>query len=441
MWPAVVDGAAAKVLALAWQLEQTQWLPLAELVAHQHRQLNRLLHHAATTTAHYEDSFRAAGAAIGDAFDPAAWARVPELSRDALVAAGPRLLTRKYPIAHGSVEEVATSRTSGEPVRVRRTQLVTTLWHALTLRDHAWHRRDLTAKLAAIRYLGDAAPPPDGDHGAGWGEATQALAPEAPLARLSIRSTTDEQIAWLVREQPAYLLVYPTVLDAILAKLAAIGERLPGLRQVRTISEALSADTRARCREVLGVAVVDTYSAEEVGYIALQCPEHDHYHVQAERLIVEILDGDGRACGPGEIGRVVVTDLHNFASPIIRYDLGDYAEVGAPCPCGRGLPVLTRIVGRRRGMLHYPDGRTVWPVFTVACRAAARYREIQLVQIAPDALRLRVVPDGELTEADRAALAAALRATFAHPFQVEIEVVAQLARSPAGKLEEFLRAW
>jgi len=241
-----------------------------------------------------------------------------------------------------------------------------------------------------------------------------------------------------VRTDPTYLVIYPSALDAVVHALAARGLRLPALRQVRTISEALAPATRAACAEVLGVPVVDTYSAEEVGYIALQCPDHPHYHVVAERLRVEILDDADRPCPIGATGRVVVTDLHNLATPVIRYDLGDLATVGAPCPCGRGLPVLTRIVGRRRGLLRYPDGRVTWPVFTVACRQAARYRELQLVQDTLDQLRLRVVADAPLTDADRAALTAALRGALGHPFAVAIEEVAALGRSPAGKLEEFV---
>jgi phenylacetate-CoA ligase len=59
-----------------------------------------------------------------------------------------------------------------------------------------------------------------------------------------------------------------------------------------------------------------------------------------------VLDQRGNPRGPGEVGRVVVTPLNNFAMPLIRYELGDTAEVGAPCACGRGLPVLTRILDR-----------------------------------------------------------------------------------------------
>jgi phenylacetate-CoA ligase len=134
----------------------------------------------------------------------------------------------------------------------------------------------------------------------------------------------------------------------------------------------------------------------------------------------------------------VITDLHNFATPILRYEIGDYAEVGAPCACGRGLPVLARIIGRRRNLLTYPDGRTVFPVFAIACRHAARYRALQLVQPSVDSLVARVVPDGPFGDDSRAALTAALRAAFDHPFAVEVEVVDELSRSPIGKLEEFV---
>jgi phenylacetate-coenzyme A ligase PaaK-like adenylate-forming protein len=292
-----------------------------------------------------------------------------------------------------------------------------------------------------IRHAPDA-PPPDGVRRTGWGVPTSIFAPDAPLSAISIAATTDEHVAWLRRTAPDALLVYPSALDAILRVLVATGVRLPSIQEVRTMSEQLGPDTRARCREVLGAPIVDCYTAEEVGYIALQCPEHEHYHVQAERLLVEILDDDGAPCQPGQIGRVVITDLHNFATPLLRYDIGDYAEVGAPCPCGRGLPVLARILGRRRNLLVYPDGRTRWPVFTIACRRATHYKVMQLVQPDVHTLRVRVVPDGALAPDAHAQLTRALHDTFEHPFAVELEVVDDL-RGPAGKLEEFVSqvAW
>lgn len=443
VWPPVPTGADATALALAWQLAQSQWWPAARLAAGQRRQLATLARHAAASTPFYRA--RLAGlTSDADGVDEAAWAAVPIATRDELIAAGDDLTSRAYPAAHGQTHAVLTSRTTGAPVRLLATDLMAAWWRAITLRDHAWHRRDLDAHLAAIRFVADGAAPPDGLRARGWGPATAPLAPAAPMSLLSIAATIDQQVDWLVRTDPTYLLIYPTALDAVVHALATRGLRLPALRQVRTISEALTPATRAACAAVLGVPVVDTYSAEEVGYVALECPDHPggadepRYHVMAERLRVEILDDDGRPCPPGATGRVVVTDLHNLATPVIRYDLGDLATVGPPCPCGRGLPVLTRIAGRRRGLLRYPDGRAAWPVFTVACRQVARYRELQLIQDDVDRLRLRVVADPPLTAADHAALTAALHRALGHPFAVTIEAVAALGRGPGGKLEEFV---
>jgi phenylacetate-CoA ligase len=427
-WPSLPDPRTAMLLALQWQLDESEWWLPDELAAVQAAQRAAVLAHAATTVPFYEG------------LDPLDWSRVPILTRDALIAAGPRLLSRAYPATHGPAEEIMTSRSTGEPVRVRGTAVTSLFWDALTLRDHLWHVRDLDAHQATIRYTGDDARPPDGLFTRGWGPATAAFAPDAPMSVLSVQSSTDEQIAWLARVAPRYLLVYPSVLDGILRRLEATGARLPSIEEVRTISEVLAPETRARCRDVLGAPIIDTYSAQEVGYIALQCPQHEHYHVMAERLFVEVLDDAGAPCPPGAIGRVVITDLHNFATPLLRYEIGDYAEVGGPCPCGRGLPVLTRILGRRRNLLTYPDGRTVWPVFTIAVRRAARFRECQLVQPSVDALCLRIVPDAAspLDAVAQASLVHALRTALGHPFDVQIEVVESLSRSPVGKLEEFV---
>ncbi len=420
VWPSVPEAAARAALAIADELERTQWWSPDELRRHQELQLASVTQHALASVPHYQGL---------DA------ARLPMMTRAQIVAAGDRLLSRAYPSTHGRTQEVVTSRTSGAPVRVRGTGVIGALHAAIALRDHRWHRRDLHASLAALRYAPNA-PGPDGITGRGWSAATAQLAPDAPTAVLSVVGTTlDQQLAWLVRTNPAYLLVYPSVLHGLLRRIRDTGTTLSALREVRTVGELLAPATRALCREVLGVGVVDMYSAQEVGYIALQCPDHEHYHVQSERLLVEILRDDGTPCEAGEVGRVVVTDLHNFATPILRYDIGDLAEVGPRCPCGRGLPVLTRIVGRSRNLLTYPDGRVTFPVFTVACREAAHYEQIQLVQLATDRLRARVVPDGPL---DHDALIAALHRAFGYPFAIEVEEVAEIARTPAGKLEEFV---
>src|SRR3546814_20039888 len=63
------------------------------------------------------------------------------------------------------------------------------------------------------------------------------------------------------------------------------GIAFPRLREVRTLSELLPPETRRLCRDVWGLKIADLYSTQEAGYLALQCPEHEHYHRSEERRV------------------------------------------------------------------------------------------------------------------------------------------------------------
>nr|MDQ6927853.1 phenylacetate--CoA ligase family protein [Actinomycetota bacterium] len=203
--------------------------------------------------------------------------------------------------------------------------------------------------------------------------------------------------------------------------------------------EALAPETRQECRNAWGCELVDMYSTQEIGYIALQCPQTERYHVQSEAVYVEVLDNDGRQCAPGEVGRVVVSVLHNFAMPLLRYELGDFAEVGGQCPCGRGLPVLTRVLGRERNMLVLPDGTTTWPTFPAQSWAHIEaIRQLQLVQLSPDEIEARTVGPRALNEAEQAKFTSIIQDRFAHQFRVSFDYRQQIDRTMGGKFEDFV---
>jgi phenylacetate-CoA ligase len=213
---------------------------------------------------------------------------------------------------------------------------------------------------------------------------------------------------------------------------------LPGLKELRLFGEVVDDEVRSECVRAWDVRTTDAYSANEVGYIALQCPDGPRYHVQSESLLVEVLRDDGGPCGPGETGRVVLTTLHNLAMPLIRYDIGDYAEVGPPCPCGRGLPVLRRILGRTRNMLRLPTGEARWPVPGAAgFRERAPVRQYQVIQTTLTDLLLRLVVERPLTGEEEALLREKLVTSLGYPFRVSISYHTELERSPSLKFEEF----
>ena len=183
--------------------------------------------------------------------------------------------------------------------------------------------------------------------------------------------------------------------------------------------------------------MADNYSAMEIGTIAQQCPESTNLHVQSEFILVEVLNEDGGPTTPGSVGRVVLTPLHNFPTPLIRYEIGDYAEVGAPCACGRSLPVLTRIVGRHRNLVVLPNGVRFFPEVQSGLLNIIAVRQFQLLQKSHDEMQIKLALDEPLDNAQRGDLTVYLQGRLRHPFAIEIVEVDDIPRAPNGKFEEF----
>jgi phenylacetate-CoA ligase len=129
--------------------------------------------------------------------------------------------------------------------------------------------------------------------------------------------------------------------------------------------------------------------------IAAECSAHDGMHIQEENLMVELVRG-GRGVPVGAAGDVVITDLHNFGMPLIRYVNGDVAvrsEAGT-CSCGRGLQKLARVDGRRADTLIDRAGNAVPGIVFHVLFSDARteiIRQFQAVQGDDGAVVLKVV--------------------------------------------------
>jgi phenylacetate-CoA ligase len=440
VWPALPAERRALLLAILFQLEQTQWWSPDRLREQQLRQLGALVDHAARTVPYYEHVFARLGFDPREPLNEDRWRRLPLLRRSDAQEYEADLVSRAVPRSHGPTQATTTSGATGASVRVTKPAILGAFWNAMVMREHRWHRRDLSAKLAVVRHakLG-LADPPDGRICPDWGGSASLLCETGPMVVLAIRTDPVLQAQWLVRHDPDYLLTYPSNLLALADIFEAGGLRLARLREVRTVSEAISRHVRERCTQVFGVPIADAYSTQEVGYVAIQCPEHEHYHVTSESAFVEVLDDRGESCKPGEVGRVVVTHLHNFATVLLRYDVGDYAEVGAPCSCGRGLPVITRILGRVRNMLTYPDGRRRWVNFInfKENRKVAPVRQAQIIQKSLHEIEMKLVAGGTVTEAQEALLREMLLKDLNHPFELTVSYHDELLREASGKFEDF----
>ncbi len=421
------------------QMENSQWWDLEKIEQAQFRQLLQLIKHAVKTVPYYK-AFPVPKS-VGEL--QKLWQSLPILERGNIVGKGDDLLSKFPPKSHGKINTQYTSGSTGQPIAVSNTQLSRVFWRAFTTRDHIWHHRDPAWKLGHIRVAKKGQAEYPGTVGRGWGslKGRDALIETGPIAGLNINAKVEEQAEWLLRNDPDFLITYPSVVQRLAEHCLKHDIRPSNLKQVETISEVLTDKVRSLVDQAFGVKVVDLYSTRELGYLGLQCPENNHYHVQSEGVYLEVVDEEGQACPVGVPGKIVVTPLHNFAMPLIRYAVGDYGVLGKTCSCGRGLPVLESILGRERNRLRLPDGQYRWIALSAKAYgemlAIAPIREYQIVQVSLDQLILNIALDGDLLDQQAKALSLWAQKSLPFPGTVTVTPHKELKRSGNGKLELF----
>jgi phenylacetate-CoA ligase len=365
------------------------------------------------------------------------WRRIPVLTKPDLRAHGDLIHSVSVPDDQKPLGLSFTSGSTGIAVEVRTTAVTRVMGNALTVRENVWQRRDFLKRLGAIRYRPAGDRDPAGSDLPSWGPPSAALFRTGPASYIHVGHSVNGLAAWLARFDPHYLITFPSVAEPLLARVAELTSRPLRLEEIRFIAEPLDPELERRLVERHRFHVSDIYSANEVGIIAFRC-ELGSLHVQSESVLVEIIDNQWRACGPGEAGHLVVTALHNLATPLIRYDLGDFAIPGDPCACGRGLPVIRQVLGRVRNLVRTPDGRRSWPVDLAKIRSVRVIRQAQFFQTSIDTVQLNIVSERPLTMDEQGQATEAVRAALGYPFNVAFVRVDDIPRGPTGKFEEFM---
>jgi phenylacetate-CoA ligase len=418
----------AQALALQFQFRETERWPPEKLLAHQLYQIQNVIDHAQATVPFYKERLASFAGWPPGALTMKRFCEIPVLGREDVQAAGKGLHARQLPSGHGTSWPVETSGSTGTPVKVLGTTVTAIMFHALTMRGHLWHERDLSAKSLSFRRLRN----PAGQPGR-WAP----LPRTGPGVIIEISQPMSVLFEQLLREDPVYLQSHPSAILGLLQLSAETGRKPGALREVRTYAEPLEPWLREFCRQVWGVPMVDNYSAEELNTIAHQCPETESLHVQSENVLVEVLDDQDRPCKPGQSGRVVATSLLNYATPLLRYDLGDIVELGEACPCGRGLPVLRRVMGRVKALVHLPNGDTCFPNVWNDLMTIGKIKQFQLIQTSLQDIVLKLVVKAPLDGAERERITLAIHEKMHHDFDVEIIYADDIPREPSGKYKEF----
>jgi phenylacetate-CoA ligase len=368
-------------------LNESQWLDREQLERRTVLALRRLLRHAGRYVPYYQELFREHG------FDPRAVTSPKDL--DALPFLTRDIVRERYddlidPAHRPTNFKKGTSGSTGTPLKFEYSTSSECWRQAVKLRGYGW--AGFRPGLKTFYYWAkvSAAEPT-------WKTRTDRWLRRETYVDSMLQDLPSRRHALgLIRKTRPKLIVCYTQSCAQFARWI-LDEGLRDWDDIPIIcgAEAVLPGDRAVLAKAFGPAIFETYGSRETMLIAAECPAHDGMHVQEENLLVEIVK-NGAHASPGEAGDVVVTDLHNYGMPLIRYVNGDVARAAEPtqCACGRGLSKIARVDGRRADAIIDRDGNPLpGIVFHVLLSDARRelIRQFQAVQREDGTVVLRVV--------------------------------------------------
>jgi phenylacetate-CoA ligase len=358
---------------------------------------------------------------------------LPMLTRNDLQARFADIRARPAEMAASRIITASSSGSTGTPVRVEKDGPVYSLFYAAySWIESLWHYRDPRQKIAVTLMT------PGQSSSASWGEPFATMGYHGPsISRGWQHDDAANHLDWLLSEQPTYLRCTASI-AAELAELALQRGDSLQLTQILSQSERVSPRHRMLCQRAFGAAIIDRYSCEEAGWLAIQCATQQNLHVLSGTVLLEILDDHDQPCPPGVAGRVVITSLHSFAMPLIRYELGDLAEWGPPCACGITLPVIGALRGRLRHRVQLPDGRKTMPFIGDELGEIPAIRQFRIIQHRSLALELQVAGTRALSAAETSTIRGIFRDNGLGTLPLTITELATIDWPEGGKREEFV---
>ena len=392
--------------------------------------LRSLVRHACREIPFYRELYRGHGVGPEDIRDLGDLQRLPVTSRQDLQRFGKENL-RARGLRPGKIFTHWTSGSTGEPLRVWRTKSEEWLLAAFRLRSLLQYGVRPGERMASVQFLPEADRP--------FRKPGLLMRMLFPHLEIHCLLDSNDILKALKKFKPEVLAGIPPILDRICEKMEAGGWPEIRPRMIITGAEPLTSRIRDQLSRQFGVPVFDRYSAVECRLIASSCPRiAERYHICEDAVLVEVIK-DGRTAKPGEEGEILITALHSYAMPFIRYRLGDLVRLEEEsCPCGSPYTTLSAICGRQVDRLIKADGSEIHiPVIVqILPELAPWIRRYQIVQRVPGRITIEVLSG---RDPGRECMAATLRsiADRIAGLEVSFEFRPDIPVEAAGKFRLF----
>jgi phenylacetate-CoA ligase len=399
----------------------------------QAKAVSRIVAHAYRNVTYYRRLFDEHGIKPEDVQSAEDLKQVPITSRSDLQRETPgNLLSTSVNPAR--LFSLTTNGSSGRPLTVRRTWFEQRLLKAFRLRAHRYYGRRIGDKMAVIGLLMQP------NEGATAHIRAGRKLGVLPFLQISTRMDPDEILAALSRFRPKVLSGYPGVLVKLAGLLKEEDRVLIRPRFMMTGAEQLTGQQRAVIRAGFGSPVYNLYGCSEFNLLAWECKHTGEMHTCDDAVVVDV-NRDGHPVVQGEPGEVVVTGLHSYAMPLIRYRLDDVVIRGREvCSCGQGFSTIKAVQGRLADYFRLPEGRVIHPFEIDAAirnEMDSWVAQYQIIQERKDLVTMNIVPTSKPPDERLSRLNRFGRSLLGSKVRFQVELVGEIPLGRGGKYRVY----
>jgi phenylacetate-CoA ligase len=413
-------------------LEKSQFWSKQKLLDYQWLQLKKLLNHCYETTGHYKRIFDERGLSPSSFKSFEDLSLLPILTRGDLFNHRNELISRKFNIQN--MPEVLTGGTTGQQAVLYRNQESFNIKLGLTWRHEGWIGRKPCDKMAYI-----------------WPAHADFHGEETWKSHLKNRFLLGDVVYYagylseeiymgfyndIIKFRPEYMKVFPSALENFTQFMLAHNLKPPHLKGIMSTGEVLYDNHRKLFEEIYSCPVFNMYGSRETGNTSCECSTHEGLHIAMETSFVEFIS-NGRNVSFGEEGEILITDLTNYAFPLIRYQINDFGiSLRQSCSCGRELPLMSPGVGRLLDSFYTADGRKQSGLMLgvhISTDQRVRIGQMQITQKTLTDFQVKITNRPEPTAETFDFIKARMKKMIGENININIEVVNEIPKEKSGK--------
>ena len=411
------------------EFEETDWYSENEIKEYQNKKIRELISFAYEHVPYYHRVFTELGMSPLDIQSVKDLSKLPILTKEIIWREGKNM----YPdISLDMVKESSTSGSTGKSLVFRKTQKARVIERALMMRYRknggitedsyamsVWGAHSVSTKVAIKNSV------------VSW-LMNESLYNCYNLTEKNVNQIVDLLLSGHVK----YLRGYTSTIFYIAQVLNERNIHI-SIPFISVTAEQLYDFQRKEIEQALGKNLYNQYGCGECGALAMECSSHEGLHHAFEHSVLEVLDEDNL---PVKSGRVILTNLDNYAMPLIRYENGDALTLSEhKCTCGRHSQLIAHIDGRLYDIIEGEPGHRIHAGFFDECFLKVdlmnkyNIRQIRIVQKDKFLFVAQYVADTEINSTDQTILNNEYKMMLGESVKLVFEKKAQIASTASGK--------